>query len=193
MKMKKSAKILVALGMTGILAFSACSPASVADDSENTPYIPYEAPTLYETFEAGDDIGIESGPALLSPEDIEAFWASMFDPETVQIIVDGEAIEAPTPFVDSEAGTIMLPLVAIAEALGYMVVDEGHEVIVSPGTMVTEGVNSFARGREMARELTAAPAIHDGAMFVPWEFFHEILSYTAFVEDGNIVLVEVDW
>jgi len=192
--MKKSAKILVTLSITGMLALTACSPAGVEEDFANTPYIPYDTATSYAPFEAGSEYhGIESGPALLSPEDIEAFWASMFDPETVQIIVDGEAIEAPTPFTDSEAGTIMLPLAAIAEALGYTVVDEGTEVIVGPGTLVTEGVNSFARGREMARELTTAPVIHDGVMFVPWEFFHEILSHTAFVEDGNIVLVEVDW
>ena len=192
--MKKPAKILVTLGMAGILALTACNTASVADDFENTPYIPYEAATPNESDEAGGGYaGIESGPALLSPEDIEAFWASMFDPETVQIIVEGAAIEAPKPFIDSEAGTIMLPLVAIAEALGYTVADEGTEVIIGPGTMVTEGVNSYSRGREMARELAAAPVIRDGAMFVPWEFFHEILSHTAFVEDGNIVLVEVDW
>jgi len=138
------------------------------------------------------DIGISSGPALLSPEDIEAFWASMFDPATVQIIVNDEVIEAATPFTDSAAGAIMLPVAAIAEALGYTVIDNGDEVIIAPGSILTAGENSYFRGREMPRQLTAAPVMVDDVMFVPWEFFHEILSGVAYVEDGNIHVVLQD-
>ena len=141
-----------------------------------------------ELAEIGE-IGISSGPALLSPEDIEAMWSSMFDPETVQIIVKDEVLDAPKPFTCSTAGTIFLPVVAIAEALGYTVTDDGSEVIIAPGSIVTEGVNSYFRGREAARELTAAPVRHDGALFVPWEFFHEILSGAAYVVDGNVHVV----
>jgi len=177
--MKKIFKIAAMLGVAGLLALST---ACTDDDYNNIA-----AGNAYEDiYSPLGDIGIESGPALLSPEDIEAFWASMFDPETVQIYVNGEAIEAATPFADGEVGTIMLPLVAIAEAMGYTVVDEGEEVIIAPGIMVTEGINSFARGREAAIELTSAPRTIDGVMFVPWEFFHEILSGWVMVDDGNV-------
>lgn len=147
----------------------------------------------HPTHDMNDDIGIAGGPALLSPEDVELMWANMFNPETVQIIVKDEVIEAPTPFTDSTAGTIMLPLIAIAEALGYVVVDNGNEVIVGPGSIVTADVNSYFRGRETPRELTSAPVMRDGIMFVPWEFFHEILSGAAFVTDGDIHVVELEF
>ena len=139
------------------------------------------------------DTGIAGGPLLLCPAEVEEMWNNMLDPETVTITVEGELIDAPTPFVNAAAGTIMLPLAPIAEALGYTVVVEGNEVIIAPGTMVTAGVNSFARGREMARQLSAAPEMHDGTLFVPWEFFHEILTSTAFVDYGQIYVVNLAW
>ncbi|MCL2285331.1 MAG: copper amine oxidase N-terminal domain-containing protein [Firmicutes bacterium] len=184
--MKKSAKILVTLGAAGMLALTACATADVVDEIEAMFGL---APIAgIEPFEAaGGYMDIEGGPALLSPEDLDMLWSGTFDPETVQIIIHDEAIDAPTPFIDSQAGTVMLPLVAIAEALGYTVADEGEEVIIGPGTIVTAGVNSYSRGREAARELTSAPIIVDGVMFVPWEFFQEILSYAAMASDGNII------
>jgi len=135
------------------------------------------------------DTPISGGPALLSPEDINLLWANMFDPATVQIVVKGEVIEAAAPFTDSTAGAVMLPVVAVAEALGYTVIDNGDEVIIAPGSILTAGENTYFRGREMPRALTTAPVIVDGVMFVPWEFFHEILSGAAYVEDGNVHVV----
>jgi len=146
-------------------------------------------PTLDLTDE--DFIGIDfpDGGLLLTQEDLDIMWNNMFDPETVQIIVGGEAIEAATPFVDSVAGTIMLPVVAISEALGYNVVDEGSEVIVGMGSIVTEGVNSYFVGRMAAFELSAAPVMQDGVLFVPWEFFGSVAGAGVYVEDGNIIVL----
>ena len=144
-----------------------------------------EPPLECITFENA----IAGGPALLSPEDIEDMWAGMFDPETVQIIVLDEAIDAPAPFTCSTAGAVMLPVAAVARALGYVVTDNGSEVIIGPGTIVTEGINSYFRGREAPRELTSAPVMRDGALFVPWEFFHEILSAVVMIMDGNVYVV----
>jgi len=147
-------------------------------------------------LEPGDIIGGGAdsgfgGPLLLCPEDVALMWNNMLSPEGATITVEGEVIDAPAPFVNAAAGTIMLPLAPIAEALGYTVVVEGNEVIIAPGTIVTEGVNSFFRGREMARELSAAPEMHDGVLFVPWEFFHEILNSAAFVDNGHIYVVSI--
>ena len=135
---------------------------------------------------------VAGGPAQLTPEEIDQAWAAMFDPETVQIIVNGEVIDAAKPYADRTVGTVMLPLVAVAEALGYTVVDNGEEVVIGPGTVVTAGVNSYHRGREAAVELTSAPVMHDGVMFVPWDFFQTILSDVAYVQDGNVHVVTVD-
>jgi len=198
--MKNTKRFLVTIGVAGILALTAC-----ATPNEPTETIASAAPEIDLETEMSPDYGfdiyndtggalaIPGGPALLSPEEIDAFWASMFDPETVQIIINDEVIEAPTPFADSQDGTVMLPLISIAEALGYTVIDEGEEVIIAPGTIVTAGVNSYYRGREMARELTSAPVMHEGVMFVPWEFFGEILSSVAYIEDGNIMFAPVEW
>lgn len=140
-------------------------------------------------FGTPGDIGISTGPALLSPEDIAIMLSNMFDMENGQIFVNGEAIEAPTPFINNEAATIMLPLAAIAEALGYTAIVDGNEVIIAPGTIVTEGLNSYSRGREMARELSSAPVVHDGVMFVPPEFFQEILSGAVMFMDGSVYVI----
>jgi len=154
-------------------------------------------PTLDLTDEdlAGMDMGIididfPDGGLLLTQEDLDLMWSSMFDPETVQIIVDGEVIEAATPFVDSVAGTVMLPVVAIAEALGYNVVDDGDDsVIIGMGSIVTVGVNSYFVGRMAAFELSAAPALVDDVIFVPWDFFGSVAGAAAYVEDGNIIVI----
>jgi len=71
-------------------------------------------------------------------------------------------------------------------------VDDGEEVVVGPGSLVTAGVNSYHRGREAPRELSLAPVIHDGVMFVPWEFFQEILSGVIYVTDGNVHVDTLD-
>ena len=131
---------------------------------------------------------VAGGPAPLSPEDIKQMWSWVNDADSVQIIVNGEVIDAPKPFGNVEAGALMLPVVAIAEALGYTVVDNGSEVVIGPGTLLNEGVNSYARGREAAVELTCAPMIRDGVMYVPEIFFQEILSAVAYVADGTVIV-----
>jgi len=187
--MKKFVKTLAPLALAGMLALTtACVQQAEPIAAGPTEYVPVAAqPDITEHVYA-----VHTGPALLSPEDIDALWSSMFDPETVQIIVKGEVIDAPTPFTCSTAGTIFLPIVAISEALGYLVEDNGSEVIIAPGSIVTEGVNNYFRGREAPMELASAPVMHDETLFVPWEFFHEILSSVAYVEDGNIHVVMQD-
>ena len=180
-------KLLVIMVMALMLpALAAC--AGTSDVSEDPPEIQTEEPALPMEEDTQSENGyteaVAGGPAVLSPEEIDNLWTAVLDNENLQIIVNGEAIDAPRPFAVN--GSLMLPLQPIAEALGYTVVDEGSEVIITPGTIVTEGVNSYYRGREAARELSAAPVIQDGTMFVPMEFFQEILSAVASVTDGNI-------
>ncbi|MCL1998156.1 MAG: copper amine oxidase N-terminal domain-containing protein [Turicibacter sp.] len=128
-----------------------------------------------------------SGPFQLSMEDLQLFWDSMFD-KTVQIIVDGNAIEAPTPFVNRTNGMVMLPVAAIAEALGHSVVGTGADVVINRGITFTVGVDSYFFGRMAPIQLFAPPELHEGILFVPISFFHDILPHAAWLADGNVII-----
>ena len=200
--MKKYFVSMMAAGFLALGVLAGCSTSGLEDEImgalvDSAPNQVAEPNPIYEAgaddILEGLDAGLGGGMLELTPEDLDMLWGNMIDPDTVEVIIDGQNIDTPTPFVDSSAGAIMLPLVSIAEALGYSVVDNGGEVIVGPGSIVTEGVNSFSRGREAARELSTAPVMVDGTMFVPWEFFQEILSHSAFMDEGNIVLAAIDY
>ena len=176
-----------------VLLVSALVVTTACAGNNNPPQAEAVAPPVAEAVPAahGDGEPITGGPFELSEEDRVQMLESMFNPETVQIIVNGQVIDAPKPILDYEAYAVMLPLVPIAEALGYTVVDNGSEVVIGPGTMVTEGLNSYARAREAPIELPAAPVIHDGVMFVPSVFFQEILSAVAYFADGNVLVEDI--
>ena len=127
----------------------------------------------------------------LTEEELSALWDSMFDPETVQIIVDGEAIEAPAPFVNRETGLPMLPVTYIAQALGYPVyIDDQDPAIVTIGHGITftVGIDSYNYMRMEPIQLHAAPEMHDGVVFVPKHFFGEVMPVAAYIMDGNIIV-----
>ena len=184
--------LVMLLSMSVLLMIAACGetePTIVQEEDHEEPVVAHGGP------EAGYTEAVAGGPAILSPEEIDEMWAATIDPETVQLIVNGEVLDAPTPYTysDGTGGTVMIPLVAVAEALGYTVVDNGEEVVVGPGSLVTAGVNSYHRGREAPIELSFAPVIQDGVMFVPWEFFQEILlTSVAYMEGGNVYVVTID-
>ena len=198
--MKRATKILLTIGTVGVLALTACGAADYEDNIELN-VIELGGSNIQDPgidTDLGLDLGITSGPALISPDDVLLMWSNTFDPATVQIIVAGEPIDAPAPFIHETALTPMLPITAIAEALGFSVVNNGQndagmtEFVIAPGTMLVEGENSYARGREAARELSTAPVIHDGEMFVPHEFFQEMLGYVVIFEDGNILMLPIE-
>jgi len=122
---------------------------------------------------------------LLTQEDLDIMWDNMLDPETVQIFVDGEAIDAPTPFVNREYGVVMVPLGAIAEALGYDVLAESNEIMIGQNIRFTIDGDYPLYGI-----LGAAPELHDNVIFVPLHFFGSIIPAGAYIADGNIFVSE---
>ena len=64
-----------------------------------------------------------------SATDLNAFWDAMLNPATARIIVNGTTITAPAPFINRSTGTVMLPVAAIADAMGINVASEGAELV----------------------------------------------------------------
>jgi len=122
----------------------------------------------------------------LTPEELYAFWSSLIDPETVQIVVDDVTIEAPTPFVNMQTGSVMLPVAAVAEAMGMNVVGEGADVVIGAGITFTVGVDSYFIGRMAPIELGTAPELVEGVLFVPDSFFKVILPGEVLLVDGDV-------
>ena len=164
-------------------------------DSFPQQTFPAKVIVLFERAEhpAMPDISCEGG-FQLSQEEIDAMWDDLFDPVTVEIIVEGEVVEMPTPFISRETGFVMVPAAYIAEALGYVVTGEEFDTVIGrygePGGIVAfaEGIDAYMIGRIESISLGAAPEVIDGVLFVPLHFFGMVLPETGFVVDGNIFI-----
>jgi hypothetical protein len=132
------------------------------------------------------------GGFQLSQEDIDMMLDAMFNPEIVQVIINGEAVAMPRPFLNRELGFVMVPVAYIAEALGYDVSVVSDTEIMIGRSMVTVGLDSYAYGRMAAVELDLAPEVHDGVIFVPLHFFGMVFPYGSFIMDGNIFVEDID-
>jgi hypothetical protein len=113
----------------------------------------------------------------------------------LRIVVNGEELRGiPENFYSIEA--LMLPLNAICEALGYKVdlTGDGPDFTVSAGTHSTKAVigeNQYTRvsnarqgGDTQAFRLNRAPQLIDGDIFVPAEFFAQVLGESYLIERG---------
>ncbi|MCL2016127.1 MAG: copper amine oxidase N-terminal domain-containing protein [Defluviitaleaceae bacterium] len=147
--------------------------------------------------DSGTDNNLGGGAFQLSEDDLNMFWDSMFDPATVQIIVNDVVIDSPIPVVNREVGMVMLPVAAVAAELGYTVTGTGADVVISSGEgamlelfrdiTFTVGEDSYFIG-DAPIQLFAAPEMHGGTLFVPISFFHDILPHAAYIADGNVIV-----
>lgn len=108
---------------------------------------------------------------------------------TFGFVVENETIEATAAYADDN-GTVMVPLRAVAEALGYEVtwVHESKSVILNNSVTLWIGQDAYAIGRAAAVEIGTAPELVNGTTFVPLNFFADILDKTAKISEGNIVI-----
>ena len=109
-----------------------------------------------------------------------------------EVVVDNEILEnAPAPFVlETEDGeVVMIPLRAIAEALGYDVTWNGYlrSIQLGVGIHLWIGETEVIFGRMAPLEISVAPVIVDNLTFVPLDFFR-VLGYTSYVFEGQIVV-----
>ena len=115
----------------------------------------------------------------------------------LRIVVNGRELRGiPENFYSIEA--LMLPLNAICEALGYRVdlIEGGSAFAVSDGTRSAKAVigeNQYTRisdarqgGDTQAFRLNRAPQLIDGNIYVPAEFFAQVLGESYLIEKGAV-------
>ena len=113
----------------------------------------------------------------------------------LRVVVNGASLSGiPENFYSIE--TLMLPLNAICEALGYKVelIENGSAFTVSDGTRSTKAVideNQYTRISDTRQDtqtfrLGRAPQIVDGDIFVPAEFFFQVLGESYLIEKGVV-------
>ncbi|MCL2397638.1 MAG: copper amine oxidase N-terminal domain-containing protein [Defluviitaleaceae bacterium] len=132
------------------------------------------------------------GGLLIDPEDLDIMWDNMLDPETVQIIINGETIDAPTPFVNRDAGFVMVPVAYIAEILGYQTYLVDNETLMIGRSTIAAGIDNYHYNRMAPVELGTAPEIHDNTFFVPLHFFGHVFPAVGYMQDGNVIITDTD-
>ncbi|MCL2838314.1 MAG: copper amine oxidase N-terminal domain-containing protein [Oscillospiraceae bacterium] len=165
---------------------------------------------MFETAVPLPGIEIETGEGyeniVTLPEDIgDLDWDFEIDFDDVvlngEIVVNGEIIDAPAPFWSrggytedgiavTTATSIMVPLRAVAEALGYEVSwsEETQSIMLGVGVHVFIGRAEAYLGRMAPIELSTAPIIVENLTFVPMDFFRNVLGQTVYSFEGQLVI-----
>ncbi|RXJ00744.1 copper amine oxidase N-terminal domain-containing protein [Anaerobacillus alkaliphilus] len=142
-------------------------------------------------------ITTRSIPAQTSPSKIivlnkkQEFYQ---DVASMDIVVDNQKIEAPSPY-QNEDGVIMIPVRAIAEALGFPATWEGktQSVRIGMGITLTIGKDYYTYMRTAPIYLGAAPELINGVTYVPLHFFTDVMRLTnAYVFEGQIVIDDLE-
>mgnify|MGYP001072321817 CR=1 FL=1 len=134
----------------------------------------------------------EPEPVIPSePEEHEPFVPDVTD---MELIVEGVPIDALQAWT-TETGSVMIPVRAVAEALGYEVGwDEDHRMVTltdRDSTIVMSiGSTAFTNTRlDASVRLQTAPEIRENRTFVPLNFFREVLQMNnAYVFENQIVI-----
>ncbi|MCL2838740.1 MAG: copper amine oxidase N-terminal domain-containing protein [Oscillospiraceae bacterium] len=161
---------------------------------------PISVKVLFETAVALPAIEIETGEGyeniMTLPGDISNIdWDDyVWIPElNGEIVVNNVIIDAASPFNYSDVGgpnVVMVPLRAVAEALGYDVSwsEETQSIMLGVGIHVFIGRNEAYRGRMAPIELSLSPFIRDNLTFVPLDFVRNVLAQNVWVFEGQVVI-----
>ena len=138
-------------------------------------------------------------PAQTSPESIVVMneRAVPVDLEEVPIsddcdapiTVNGKGLDDTIVYIN-DAGFTMLPVRAVAEALGYTIGWDAPTSSVRLGadTTFTTGKDYYTLGRRAPISLGCAPELTDGKTYVPVEFFTQVVMHSAAVADGKVII-----
>lgn len=133
-------------------------------------------------------ISTKSIPAQTTPEKVVVLFDKAENP-AMDIIVSGKKIEAPKTFIN-EQGTLMIPLRAVSEALGFEVTWNGgsRQVDIGKGISLTIEKDYYVYMKTAPIQLGTAPIIVNDRTFVPLNFFTRVLHITdAKIKDSQIV------
>jgi len=132
----------------------------------------------------------------LTPDDLAAMTLAL----NGEILVNNELLKAPAPFLkpsdDAEGLTrIMVPLRAVAEAMGFDVNWDGVTQSVKLGVAISVfiGSDEYHVGRMAPISLGAAAELKDGFTYVPLTFFKDVVAgYDVYLFEGQIVVIDSD-
>ncbi len=116
--------------------------------------------------------------------------AMNMDVLSMDLKVNGKKIEAPNAYMN-EKGTIMVPVRAIAEALGYDVHWEDKTKTVRLGNAVffSIGQDDYTYMKTAPIQLGTAPTIIEERTFVPLRFFQDVAGVkNVYVDKGQIFI-----
>lgn len=136
----------------------------------------------------------KSIPAKANPEKIILFFPKEQPsvqeyPINGEIIVEGKKIEASKPY--NGLNTVMIPLRAVAEALGYNVTwdNETQTVMLNNIITLSIGKDYYTYARTAPITLGVAPTLVQGRTYVPIEFFTDVLRIkNVRVVDGRVLI-----
>ena len=137
----------------------------------------------------------KSIPAQTTPDKIvvlleKAEEMPIYDVSTMEIVVNNQVIQAPAAYTN-EQGTVMVPLRAIAEALGYEVIwnNETRSVTLGKDIFLTIGEDNYISGDNAPIQLGTAPELTGERTFIPLNFFKQVIKMNnAYVFEAQIVI-----
>jgi len=132
-------------------------------------------------------VSTKSIPAQTTPEKVVVL---IEDVASMPIVVNGNIIEAPSAYVNDE-GTVMVPVRAVSEALGYEVswVQKTNTVILDNVISFSIGKDAYTHMKNVPIELGTAPELVNSRTFVPLSFFTEVIKVKeAEIIGGSIVI-----
>ncbi|WP_244269530.1 copper amine oxidase N-terminal domain-containing protein [Natronincola ferrireducens] len=112
------------------------------------------------------------------------------DVSSMDIIVNNNKIEAPAAYTNEE-GIVMVPLRAIAEALGFHINWNSQQktITLDKTISLTVGEDYYTYMKTAPIHLGAAPVVVEGRTFVPLSFFKKVTKMNnAYVFEGQIVI-----
>lgn len=144
------------------------------------------------------DISTRSIPAQTVPAKIVVLFEEteeeisnvIGDVSTMDIVVNNKKIKAPSAYTN-EQGTVMVPLRAIAEALGFDVTWDGElkTIRVGKGISLTIEKDQYIYMKTPIIELGTAPELVEGTTFVPLKFFKEVVGMNnAYLFESQIII-----
>lgn len=143
-------------------------------------------------YKSGDSIIIEEDQLVYAMDTVTPTLYTVNGTATY----NGNAIEADVEIQEIN-GITMVPLRAVAEAMGYTITwnneTKSVEILQGPRwTSVIIGENRYFRNRMAPWELSSGPIIVNSRTLVPVEFFADILGHSIEVDQKSINFLEVE-